>query len=381
MLIVNDSTLSQTNANSEARGGQAPAVNRLYKLMSMARRTHCAKPSAWLITLLVTVFSPVFSPVFNLGPGQMVMANDDARAEPQLLFRIPEHDLYPESIAHDPVSGDFFLSSMSQPRILKIHSDGSYEDFFNKNNPATAVPGLASSIGMKIDAERRSLWVCTGRFSLWSEYDSTAARTGLLQFDVDSGALTGSWMSPQLQESPYHIFNDVALGASGEVYATTTLSGSVYKIVPGSEEMMLIHQLDPESHNNGITLSPDGGLLFFTIDRRIHRMALDSGEVLPLNAPGESDLGTDGLYFHENSLITIQPRLNRVSRLYLDQDLAHVTRVETLISDHPEFVYPTTGVLVDDTLVIVATSYADSPRNESTGPQHGDVLIYQIELN
>ena len=110
-------------------------------------------------------------------------------------------------------------------------------------------------------------------------------------------------------------------------------------------------------------------------------MALDSGEILPLNAPGEADLGTDGLYYHENSLITIQPRLNRVSRLYLDQDLARVTRVETLISDHPEFVYPTTGVLVDDTLVIVATSYADSPRNESTGPQHGDVLIYQIGLN
>lgn len=53
------------------------------------------------------------------------------RAEAQdaastLPFQLPEHDLYPENIAHDPVSGDYFLGSMSRSRILP---DGTYDDF------------------------------------------------------------------------------------------------------------------------------------------------------------------------------------------------------------------------------------------------------------
>ncbi|MCP3963254.1 MAG: hypothetical protein GY719_35895 [bacterium] len=49
------------------------------------------------------------------------------RPESVRKFTIPEHDFFPESIAHDPVSGDYFLGSMSHSRILRIHPDGSYE--------------------------------------------------------------------------------------------------------------------------------------------------------------------------------------------------------------------------------------------------------------
>jgi sugar lactone lactonase YvrE len=149
--------------------------------------------------------------------------------------------LYPESIAFDPVSGDFFLGSMSQPRILRIHPDRSYEDFLS-----VKVPELASSIGMKADAERRTLWVCTGRFSLLADYEATPPRTGVLQFDIDSGKLVRSWMLDQEQESPYHIFNDIALTATGEAFVTTTLLGRTYKITPG---------FDGASHRRGRTAS------------------------------------------------------------------------------------------------------------------------------
>ncbi len=46
----------------------------------------------------------------------------------------------------------------------------------------------------------------------------------------------------------------------------------------------------------------------------------------------------------------------------------------------PSVAYPTTGVLVGDALVFVATSFADSPRNDKPGPQHPDVLIHEVTL-
>jgi hypothetical protein len=58
-----------------------------------------------------------------------------------------------------------------------------------------------------------------------------------------------------------------------------------------------------------------------------------------------------------------------------------VTRVEVLAEGDPDFDYPTTGVLVGDTLVFVATSFADIPRNAGTIDQHPDVLIHYLPLN
>ncbi len=57
-----------------------------------------------------------------------------------------------------------------------------------------------------------------------------------------------------------------------------------------------------------------------------------------------------------------------------------VSRVETLVDNQADLAYPTTGVLVGDALVFVATSFADSPRTDKPGPQHSDVLIHELPL-
>lgn len=312
-----------------------------------------------------------------VGPIQAGLATEKVadRVGARIKFRIPEHDLYPESIAFDPVSGDFFLSSLGRPRILRIHSDGSYEEFLSG-----AMPDLGSSVGMKVDADKRTLWVCSGRYSLLADYDATAPRTGVLQFDIDSGELVRSWMLEEKQESAYHIFNDIALTSGGDVFVTTTLLGRIYRLRPGEEAMTLVHQLPPDSHNNGIALGPEERYLFVTVDRRIERLELATGEMVPLVVPNEAALGTDGLYYHDGSLILVKPRSRQVSRLFLDADLARVTRVETLVEDRTDLAYPTTGVLVGGTLVFVGTSFADSPRSEGPDPQHADVLIHEVDL-
>ena len=69
-----------------------------------------------------------------------------------------------------------------------------------------------------------------------------------------------------------------------------------------------------------------------------------------------------------------------MSRLFLDDDLTTVTRVETLVDDRSDLAYPTTGVLVGGALVFVGTSFADSPRSEGPDPQHPDVLIHEVRL-
>jgi len=288
-------------------------------------------------------------------------------------FVVPEHDLYPESIAHDAETGCYFLGSMSTSRIIRTRPDGSYEDFLE------APPdGLASSIGMKADAQRRRLWVCTGRFTLYADYASAAARTGVLLFDLDGGGLLQSWLIPQ--ESDYHIFNDLDLAPDGAAYATTTLIGRVYRLVPGREEMELVLQLPPKSHNNGIALAPGGKALFMAVDRTIARLDLATGELSELVTEAGEGLGTDGLYVHGDALVSVKPRYDQVVRLTLDESCSAVVGSEILVQGHPGFAYPTTGVLVDDKLVFVATSFANVPRSPGADAQHADVLIHELDL-
>lgn len=324
-------------------------------------------PRVVLVVLLVFFFAPATNAA-ERGVGESSREMDLS-----LKFTLPEHDLYPENIAYDAVSKDYFVGSMSQSRIIRIHEDGSYEDFASRPDSE-----LVSSIGMKVDDKRRVLWVCSGRYTLFGRYDKAPARTGVLKFNLDDGALIDKWMLDQ--QSDYHIFNDVVLASNGDAYATTTLMGRVYRIPAGGKEMELVHQLGPGRHNNGIDLDDDEKYLFIVVDRTISRLELATGELITLDIPEQDALGSDGLYFYKNSLVTVKPRFKQILQILLNDDFTAAVRVDTLAQNHKGFAYPTTGVIVGDKLVFVATSYADVPRNTNTRNQHPDVLIYEVTL-
>lgn len=316
------------------------------------------------LALLVLALGPFDSSAHAQAPAQST--------GPDLLFSIPEHDFYPENVAFDPRSGDYFLGSMGQSRILRIHPDGSYEDFVSGLEPL-----LQTTVGMKVDARRRYLWVCTGRYTLFGGKADGPSRTGVLLFDLDGGTLLQSWMVDQ--PDPGHIFNDLALAANGDVYVTTTLFGRVYRISPDAEEMELLLDV-PENQTNGITLDPEGRYLFFTLGRTVSRLDLRTRELKEVPVPDGAGVGIDGMYFVDGALVVLKPRLKQIVRLVLDSSMGAVTRLEVLADGEPSFDYPTTGVMVGPDLVFVATSYADVPRNDRSREQHPDVLIQRLRI-
>lgn len=353
---------------SKSMLGAAPPHSRARWLRGWSRRV-CRGRRA---TVLVLVGSLGLLLVRSLAAGPDVPETPERGS--RRLFSIPEHDLYPESVAYDPKTGDFFLSSMGTSRILRVHTDGDYEDF---TSPAEARLRGSGSIGMKVDAERRLLWVCTGRYTLFGGEEEAPPKTGVVLFDLDDGTVRRSWLRDQ--PSPAQIFNDLALASDGTAFVTTTMLGKIYRLSPASETMELV--LDtPGSHNNGITLGPDERHLFFTLDRRLRRFDLATGDVVPVAVPGDAEVGTDGLYFVDGSLVVVKPRSRQIARLFLNDGLDAVETVAILADGHPDFAYPTTGVVVGDALVFVATSFADVARNPATTRQHPAVLVHRVGL-
>ena len=117
----------------------------------------------------------------------------------------------------DPVTKAFYVSSVYRRKILRVGPKGEATEF------ATERDGLWSVLGMKVDAARRHLWVCTAAQPQMSNYDaSERGRSGLFKFDLRTGKLAGKYMLHD--DSKQHWLGDLVLDSRGDVYTTDSVS-------------------------------------------------------------------------------------------------------------------------------------------------------------
>jgi hypothetical protein len=102
-------------------------------------------------------------------------------------FVIHERDLAPEGIAYDPVDKKLYVSSLSKHKIVCVNHDGSVNDF-----KTSGQDGLGDTLGMKVDARRRILWVVSDMFAA----GAADARSGVYQYDLKTGALRFKHLLP-----------------------------------------------------------------------------------------------------------------------------------------------------------------------------------------
>ena len=264
-----------------------------------------------------------------------------------IAFTIPEKDLLSESIAFDPQTGDFYVSSTRKGKVLKRSADGTTSDF------ATVDDGLWMTIGIKVDTERRHLWVCSSGGGNLIGYKRENRPAGIFKFDLATGDLL--WKHTIDKSEEIHFFNDLVVSTNGDVFATHMFEDhSLYKI-SGNQVQANFSKEDTLQFPNSLSLSEDEKYLFVAHRGGIGRVEVASGKWINLAAQ-ESIRGNDGLYFYNNSLIGVLQDENSVVRYYLDRKMEKVERVEILEKNHPMMNLPTTGVIVGDEFYYIANA-------------------------
>ncbi len=262
-------------------------------------------------------------------------------------FVIPDPDLMPEGIAYDPRRRTFYLGSIYKSKIVALDPAGRRRDF-----KASGEGGLANVLGMRVDARRRLLWVCS---------NTREGAASVFKYALDSGELKGKYT---LDERPARRqFNDIALSRRGDAYVTDSLGAAVYEIRAGAERPRPLVKLEPGIYPNGVALSADERRLYVATAAGILIVDIGAGTVAEL-ARGENvaTVGVDGLYLHRGSLVAVQnatPAPDRVIRLLLSADGRKAERARVLESNHPDYALPTTGVVVGDELFYVANTQID----------------------
>jgi sugar lactone lactonase YvrE len=269
-------------------------------------------------------------------------------------FRLREKDLITEGLAHDPKSGDFFLSSVHKRKIVRVARDGTARDFVKEGQD-----GLWSVLALRTDAPRRLLYATTVALPQGQGFAKEAdGKSALLGFDVDTGRLVRSVSAPA--DGKKHNLNDVAIARDGTVFISDSVSSHLYRLGKDEQALGVLVEAGLFASPQGLALSPDEKTLFVA-DYALGLFAVDLSTKTTRLVDGPPDAtlaGIDGLVADGRSLIAIQNGIqpHRVARFTLDDAGTRVTKVTTLDRAHPAYDEPTLGVLVGDDFFYVANS-------------------------
>ena len=253
----------------------------------------------------------------------------------------------PEGLAVDPASGDVFLGSVRQARILRIGGPDSEVQQFAGATPERlwGVFGMAVADGL--------LWVATSAVPETPDLPpAVRGRAAVNGYRLDDGELDFhcAWPEPA-------VFGDLLPEGRGAWVSDST--GGVYFLEP--EGCRWATQVPPGVLVSPQGIAPGGKDELIVADYRggLFRVAKAGGAPTRLELPANvTGYGIDGLYRAGDWLIAVQNGLapHRVLALALSGDPPAVTGSRILASALPEFDEPTLGAVAGDHLLLVANA-------------------------
>jgi sugar lactone lactonase YvrE len=264
-------------------------------------------------------------------------------ASAPVAFRIADQTFAPEGIAYDPASRQFFVGSVTQKRIVRISPEGKLTPFSDSKD------GLQQILGLAVDAKRRTLYaVSTNALTRGSPLHNA-----VMAFDIGSGKRTAAYHVPDARQ-----LNDVAIAPNGDLYASDSASGAIWRVVAGQVSAFI--PPGAMGGSNGLVVSPDGRALYVAHSTGVARVDTSTAKVERLVPPARQTIGAiDGLYFWNGDLVGIQNITNpgRVIRIRLDQAGTSIAGVDTLQSHHnAAFDQPTTGAIAGKSIYVLGTT-------------------------
>ncbi|MBA3389467.1 MAG: SMP-30/gluconolactonase/LRE family protein [Rubrobacter sp.] len=259
-------------------------------------------------------------------------------------FSLPGGAVFPEGVAYDPATGDFFVGSTRSGAVYRGNvrvGSGEMEVFLEGG-----ADGRGGVTGMKVDREGR-LWI-SGR-------DSGRAYV----YDAGSGELIKVLETPRIAST---LINDVTV-TEDAAYFTDSFRTTLFRVplTPGGVgemEPWLDFGETPISYRegfnlNGITATEDGRFLI-TVQfntGRLYRIDTETREITEIDLGGETLKTGDGLLLDGRTLYVVRESPGEIVPVRLSEDFASGTAGEAF-SD-PSFRFPTTIAGYEDRLLVV----------------------------
>ena len=256
----------------------------------------------------------------------------------RVAFTVPATDLFPEGLAYDAASRVFYMGSMHHRKIVAIAESGAVSDFVQEG----AVPNLLPVGGVHVDPSDRSVWAATDGPE-FVHFDSRGTLLDRFRY-TDGGD---------------HLFNDLVLRGSRDIYLTDTRGNGVYRFDRATHRFAPLRFGRTLFGPNGITLSSDENRLYVADSLGVIAVDLRTSEARDVDpGPHNTLAGMDGLYFYKGGLVGVQYGTGafRVIHSALSADGLRATSTDVLETRTPLVSFPTTGAIVGDRFYYIANT-------------------------
>jgi sugar lactone lactonase YvrE len=260
------------------------------------------------------------------------------------VYNLPGDAVFPEGIAFQPSTNDFFVGSTTDGTIFRgdIH----------KKTAKVFLPGGAdgrtTAIGMKVDHNR--LFVSGGGTGQMFIYN-TENRKLIAKFS--------NGVQPTF-------INDVAIAPNGAAYFTDSLSPFLYRVARDDGEFKFKRWLDftgtalvfqPGFNVNGIAATSNGKYLIVVQSNtgKLFRITISSKQVVEIDLGGATVTNGDGIVLRGHTLYVIRNQNALIVKIRLSDDFDS-GRILSSTTD-ATLAFPTTAALADDRLLIVNSQF------------------------
>ncbi|HUK92051.1 MAG TPA: L-dopachrome tautomerase-related protein [Blastocatellia bacterium] len=302
-------------------------------------------------------------------------------ANSHVAFTLDDPALVATGMTIDPRTGDTYIASVRERKIVRRTKDGKVSDFIRQGQD-----GFMSADWLAIDSPRRLLYATTAAVPFMLDYQKpNEGRSGVFAFDLKTGKLVRKVMLPA--DGTVHILNAMVVDRGGTVYTSDSAQSGIYRLRPGSDQIEVFVARDVFRAAQGLAFSKDERTLYVA-DYVDGVWALDMATKVRRHLEGPADVwlgGLDGLSQVGDSLLSVQigVKPNRVLKLRLSPHGDRIDSAAVLEMGRLDYDGPIQGVVTGDSFLYVANSQL-SLGNGQTGAFASDrakpTIVLQLPL-
>ena len=274
-------------------------------------------------------------------------------------FTLPDPGLIATGVALDQKTGDSYIASVRERKILRHAKDGKVSDFIHQGQD-----GFLAGASLLIDPARRILFASTAPVPFMADYRAEdSGRSGVFAFDLKTGKLLRKALHPS--DGTQHFLNALALDHDGNLYVSDSAGATVYRLSRNGKELETFIPTDVFRSTQGLAFSDDGKTLYVAdFSDGVWAMDMATKKRRYLDRPSGVWLaGLDGISRVPDGFIAVQiapaVRPERVLHLRLDPTGQKIASVDILEMNYPAYEGPIQGTVSGNAFYYVANSQLD----------------------
>jgi len=260
-------------------------------------------------------------------------------------YILPGDKVFPEGIAYQESTGDFYVSNTTDGTIYKGNIARPEAEVWLPG----ATEGLTGTRGMKVSSDNRL-------------YVSAGPQAMIFVFDTTNKQLVAKFPTG-VQPS---FVNDVSLAPDGAAYFTDSNSPRLYKVSADAQGKLSMEDwlnVSPtivytQGFNlGGIDVSDDGKYIIVAQGNtgKIYRIEVASKSITEINLGGQAMTGADGILLDGQTLYIARNSAGLLVTIAMSNDMASGTVVSS--ATDPSFGFPTTLAKAGNRLLVVNSQF------------------------